>query len=114
MKTYWRIVDKKNKYTYLGIKNNDYIIHTKDVGKKDTSLFFGSEKEAQEYINQNLSSSEYIPEWIMVQDDVKITRNLFALEDVCPCCGTYTSDGDVCTYCQKENGIYKRKEEYLD
>ena len=36
----------------------------------------------------------------------------YTLDEVCPCCGRYTPEGEVCISCQKEYNMYKPKVDY--
>lgn len=36
----------------------------------------------------------------------------YSSDEICPVCGVYSPDGDVCVTCQKEYGIYKPKITY--
>ena len=38
----------------------------------------------------------------------------YSLLDVCPACGTYTPDGEVCNRCLKPYGLDKKKITYID
>ena len=45
---------------------------------------------------------------------IKAADIIYSSTEVCPCCGTYTSDGSVCIACQKKFSIYEPKIEYLE
>lgn len=45
---------------------------------------------------------------------IKSKNVKYTLDEICPCCGRYTSDGDVCTNCQKYHGIYKSEVQYIE
>ena len=34
---------------------------------------------------------------------------IYTVDEICPCCGTYTTDGSVCNKCLNDNGLYKPK-----
>lgn len=36
----------------------------------------------------------------------------YTLDEVCPCCGRYTPNGEVCVLCQKECNMYKPRIDY--
>lgn len=38
----------------------------------------------------------------------------YSLDEMCPVCGVYSADGDVCINCQKEYGIYEPKLGYCE
>ena len=53
----------------------------------------------------------------MEQDkDIRIKRKnkVYTVNDICPVCGRYQPDGEVCTSCQKEHNIYEPKVTYID
>ena len=39
---------------------------------------------------------------------------LYSMMDICPCCGEYSVDGGVCIKCQKEYGLYKPTNIYIE
>ena len=38
----------------------------------------------------------------------------YSIDEICPCCGTYTADGSVCTNCLKQNDLFEPKVEYIE
>lgn len=36
----------------------------------------------------------------------------YTLDEVCPCCGRYQPDGELCVGCQKEYNMYKPRLDY--
>lgn len=119
MKKYWRIVPINDGYSYLGRKNNNYIICSKSVNELDLTLIFATEEEASVYITRNLSPDKYKPEWVLLNEkyynNLKLTKVvIYASDEICPCCGAYTADGDVCIPCQKQYNIYKPRTYYVE
>jgi rRNA maturation protein Nop10 len=56
---------------------------------------------------QNISVSN--SRKIIESNNVKYT-----LDEVCPFCGRYTPNGEICIICQKEHNMYKPKITYID
>jgi hypothetical protein len=44
----------------------------------------------------------------------KETNIIYSSDEICPICGAYSPDGDVCPTCQKEYGVYKPKITYSE
>lgn len=43
---------------------------------------------------------------------IKTSNTIISLDEICPVCGRYQPDGEVCINCQKEYDIYKPKTSY--
>lgn len=39
-------------------------------------------------------------------------KGTYMMTEICPVCGSYTPDGDLCICCQKEYNLYKPKVHY--
>ena len=39
---------------------------------------------------------------------------VYSTGDICPVCGKYQPDGELCVSCQKEYDIYKPRVDYLE
>ena len=39
---------------------------------------------------------------------------VYTTDDICPICGAYTADGDVCVNCQKDFGVYEPRNPYSE
>ena len=68
MKTYWNIVPKDNRCTYMGYINGEYVQHNKGSKIFDTSLLFDNKDRCLEYIKDNLDLDKYIAEKILLDE----------------------------------------------
>ena len=39
-------------------------------------------------------------------------KDTYSIDEICPVCGTYQPDGQLCIVCQKEYGIYEPRIDY--
>lgn len=42
------------------------------------------------------------------------THSCYSSDEICPICGTYSPDGDVCVTCKQAHGLYKPKTTYSE
>lgn len=48
------------------------------------------------------------------ENKIKTDKAIISIYEICPVCGRYQPDGEVCTSCQKEHNIYEPKVTYID
>jgi hypothetical protein len=46
--------------------------------------------------------------------EVTGTKVPYTSSEICPVCGVYTPEGDLCINCQKEYGLYEPKSVYIE
>jgi hypothetical protein len=115
MKTYWHIRPIDDGCTYLIKVGNEHRLKRKGEEPLDLTILFNTAEEANEYISTHLDNKIYIPEWIMISDDYFKEHNVkYSLDEVCPICGTYEPDDNVCNECLKEHNLYKPKVTYIE
>lgn len=47
-------------------------------------------------------------------NDMQVKKVPYSSQEICPICGIYSADGNVCINCQKTYGVYKPKQSYSD
>lgn len=45
---------------------------------------------------------------------INSNKTIYSTDEICPICGTYQPDGEVCVRCQKEYDTYKPKVHYVE
>ena len=46
--------------------------------------------------------------------ETKRKNKVYSINDICPICGEYAPNGEICIICQKEHNIYEPKFTYID
>ena len=41
-------------------------------------------------------------------------KGTYSIDEICPVCGRYQPDGEMCAPCQKEHNMYEPKVTYID
>lgn len=45
---------------------------------------------------------------------IKKDAIVYTMQEICPCCGRYTPDGDICSMCLSKYDLVKPKPEYCE
>lgn len=69
MSEFWQIRPRGDGYNYLGFKNGQHILISKDSDKLNLTLLFSNKISCEKYIRKNLKINEYESEKVWLNEE---------------------------------------------